>query len=159
MALKGHRFVVHTDVSHFMNEVAERGGLAVHASTANASGMAMDQGTNLVTYAANPSGLKVAGVLMNDMVNIDQTRQHINYHKDEVQKGGKVTILKIGEVLTNMVYPGVSPGVGDPAYVHHSGYVHNTVHATGGLVYTPLVGRFLTKKDEDGYAKLWVNIT
>ncbi len=155
MALKPDRNPVHVDISHFLNETAERGSFVCHTSTANASGAAMDQGTNLVTVAANPSGLKVCGILMCDMVNIDQTRQTINFHKDEVQKGGKVPVLKVGQVVTNYVYPGVTPGVGDPAYAVHSGYLTST---NGGSIATPLVGRFLSKKDEDGYAKVWINI-
>lgn len=156
MALKGDRNPVHVDISHFMNEVAERGGFVCHTSTAAASGAAMDQGTNLVTYAANPSGLKICGVLMNDMVNIDQTRQVINVHKDEVNKGGKVAVLKVGQVDTNYIYPGTTPAVGGPAYAAHSGYLTPT---NNGAAATPLVGRFLTAKDEDGYAKVWINVT
>ena len=70
-----------------MNEVAERGGV-VSLSTAG-SGASLDNGNAVVTYAADPSGKVPLGLLINDMVNIDLTRQHLNQHKDEVQKGGK----------------------------------------------------------------------
>jgi len=83
MALKADRHELQTDISFFMNEVASRGGVAVF-STAG-SGAAMDSNKALVTYKAMPSGSVPAGLLLNDMVNIDQTRQHINWHKDEVQ--------------------------------------------------------------------------
>lgn len=95
MALKSDRSVLDTDISFFMNEAATRGGVA--SVSTGGSGAAMDQGEALVTYAALPSGAVPVGLLLNDMVNIDLTRQHLNQHKDEVQKGGKVTLLrKIG---------------------------------------------------------------
>jgi len=155
MALKADRHELQTDISFFMNEVASRGGIATF-STAG-SGAAMDSNKALVTYVASPSGKIPAGLLLNDMVNIDQTRQHINWHKDEVQKGGKVTMLSIGWVVTDRVYPGVTPAVGEVAYVHHSGYISNAVvagHSTTDLA----VGRFISKKDEDGYAKVSVSL-
>ena len=88
MALKGDRYELQTDVSFFMNEVAERGGCVTLASTSTPSGVAMDSSANVVTYVTNPSGKVPLGILLNDMVNIDLTRQHINWHKDELQKGG-----------------------------------------------------------------------
>jgi Arc/MetJ family transcription regulator len=54
----------------------------------------MDNGSALSRMRALPSGKVPVGLLLNDMVNIDLTRQHLNQHKDEVQKGGKVTLLK-----------------------------------------------------------------
>ena len=92
MALKSDRNEVQTDISFFMNEVATRGGV-VSLSTGG-SGAAMDQGSALVTYAVSGARVVPMGILLNDMVNLDLTRQHINQHKDEVQKGGKVTILR-----------------------------------------------------------------
>lgn len=155
MALKGDRYEALTDISFFMNEVAERGGIA-SVSTAG-SGAALDQGSALVTYAASPSGQKPAGLLLNDMVNIDQTRFHRNLHKNEVQKGGKVTLLLKGWVVTDFVYPGNTPGAMQTAYLAGSGYVTSTIGA-GGLVGTPPVGNFMSTKDEDGYVKLWVDL-
>jgi hypothetical protein len=155
MALKADRHELQTDISFFMNEVASRGGIATF-STAG-SGAAMDSNKALVTYVASPSGKVAAGLLLNDMVNIDQTRQHINWHKDEVQKGGKISLLTQGWVVTDRIYPGVTPAVGETAYVHHSGYINNAVvagHSTADLS----VGRFISKKDEDGYAKVSVNL-
>jgi len=97
MALKTDRSTLQTDISFFMNAAATRGGIA--SLSTGGSGAAMDQGAALVTYAANPSGKIPVGLLLNDMVNIDLTRQHLNQHKDEVQKGGKVTLLQKGTVV------------------------------------------------------------
>lgn len=157
MALKGDRLEAQTDISFFMNEVAERGGVAVY-STAG-SGAALDQSLALVTYAANPSGKRAAGVLLNDMVNIDQTRQHINWHKNEVQKGGKVTLLKRGWVVTDRVAG--TPAVNDIAYCGPTGYFRPTQDAASIAnldLLNPKVGTFGSRKDEDGFAKVFVNI-
>ena len=155
MALKGDRYEAMTDISHIMNEVATRGGIA-SLSTAG-FGAALDQAKALVTYAANPSGAKPVGLLLGDMVNINQTKFHKNQHKNETQKGGKVTLLLKGWVVTNFVYPGTTPAGQNTAYLAGSGYVTPT-RGAGGVVGTPPVGNFMSTKDEDGYAKLWVEL-
>lgn len=158
MALKTDRSTLDTDISFFMNEAATRGGVACLST--GGSGAAMDQGSALVTYAALPSGKVPVGLLLNDMVDIDLTRQHLNQHKDEVQKGGKVTLLRKGYVTTNNL-EGASPSAGDPAYVAHSGNLSNSdlsnddSDADGS---TRLVGRFLSGVDEDGYAKVYIDL-
>jgi hypothetical protein len=119
MALKPDRIELLTDVSFFMNTTAERGGVA--SVVTGASGVAMDDATAVVAYAAAASGSKPIGVLLNDVVNIDLTRQHINWHKDEVQLGGKVTLLRQGQVTTNKVTG--SPAAGVDAYVGASGLI------------------------------------
>lgn len=96
MALKSDRYEFQTDISFFYNAgTATRGGVVVHDATAG-SGAAMDQGVNLVKYAAVTAASRPVGILLNDVVNKDLTRTHLNQHKDEVQKGGKVTVLQIG---------------------------------------------------------------
>lgn len=153
MALKGDRHEFSTDISSFMNEVAERGGIATYSTSG--SGAALDQSRNLVTYAANASGNKPAGMLLNDMVNIDQTRQHINWHKDEVQIGGKVTLGTRGWWVTDRIVPGVNPTAGNEAYVGNSGYLTS---AFENAAKTPAVGMFRSQRDEDGYAKVELSI-
>ena len=156
MALKTDRSTLQTDISFFMNEAATRGGV-VSVSTGG-SGAAMDQGVALVTYVADPSGKVPVGLLLNDMVSIDLTRQHLNQHKDEVQKGGKVTLLQKGWVVTNS-FEGTNPAVGNPAYLGHSG--NNATSALAGNPTNPahlVVGRFLSGVDEDGYAKVFIDL-
>jgi hypothetical protein len=158
MALRPDRRTIDTDIRFFMNEVAERGGIVCYGATGvNPSGAATDQAENLVTYAAAPSGKKPAGLLMNDMVNLDLTRQHKNFHKDEIQQGGKVTVNTKCTVTTDMIYPGQTPLPGEKAYVGHSGFfsrVKVQADDTGDHV----VGRFETRKDEDGFATVSVNL-
>lgn len=152
MALKGDRNVIADDISFFLNEVAER-GVVVVLSTAG-SGAALDQSQALVTVAANPSGKQPIGVLLSDMVNKDLTRQHINWHKSEVQIGGKVPLMTRGWVVTNRIVG--TPTAGQSAYLGVSGLIQGSV--TSNVANTPLIGRFLSTKDEDGYAKVEVNL-
>lgn len=152
MALKADRLEFQTDISFFMNEVAERGGVACYGSTSG-SGAAMDQGAALVTYQANPSGKIPVGLLMNDMVNVDLTRQILNPFKNEVQKGSKVTLLRKGWVVTNKVQG--TPTAGQRAYVGQSGNLSTTSldHAN-----PQVIGQFLSIPDQDGYSKVEVNL-
>jgi len=150
MALKPDRYEKDTDISFFMNEVAERGGVA--SLVTGGSGAAMDQSQALVSYAAAPSGKAPMGVLLNDMVNIDLTRQHLNQYKNEVQRGSKVTLLLQGYVVTNNILG--TPTAGANAFVAHSGNFSPT-DVIGG---SPVVGMFMSSKDQDGYAKVAVNL-
>ena len=154
MALKSDRVEALTDVSFFMNTTAERGGV-VSAVTSSVSGVgaAMDDANAIVAYAAAASGAKPLGVLLNDVVNLDLTRQHINWHKDEMQVGGKVSILRQGYVVTNMIVTGTTPVAGSDAYVGASGLIGTS--STNAVK----IGQFLSAKDADGYAKVSVNIT
>jgi len=155
MALKPDRIETQTDVSFFMNSTATRGGVA--SVSTGGSGVAMDDASAVVAYVAAASGSKPVGVLLNDVVNLDLTRQHINWHRDEVQQGGKVTLLQVGQVTTDWVVG--DPNAGDSAYVGASGYFSSTAPAdddTENENYR--VGRFLSSKDSDGYVKVAVNI-
>lgn len=151
MALKGDRYLGDTDVSFFMDQEAERGGALVMLTAG--SGAALDQSEAAVQYAADPSGEYGLGILLGDVVDEDLTRTHLNFHKDEAQKGSKVTILKSGWVHTNMIVPGVSPSGGDIAYIGASGYITNVLTTDA-----PVLGRFESSKDADGYAKVRVNL-
>ena len=158
MALKTDRSTLQTDISFFMNEAATRGGVV--ALSAGGSGASMDNGAAIVTYAAVPSGKVPVGLLVNDMVNIDLTRQHLNQHKDEVQKGGKVTLLTKGWVVTSNL-EGTDPNAGDPAFLAHSGNLSATDLSnddTDGDGSTRVVGRFVSDVDEDGYAKVFIDL-
>jgi hypothetical protein len=154
MALKADRYEESTDISFFYNEgTATRGG-AVVLDAALASGAAMDQGGNKVKYGT--AGVPV-GILLNDVVNKDLTRTHLNQYKDEVQKGGKVTVLTRGWVLTNMIEDSIDPAAGEIAYISASeaGDLTNVAPGSSGSL---AVGRWMSQKDADGYAKLYVNL-
>lgn len=177
MALKPDRkYTDGTDISYFCNATAERGCVAIFLT--GGSGAAMDQAEALVAVSGalgSASGKVPAGILLNDMVNLDLTRQHINWHQDEVQLGGKVTLLRHGVVVTNAISG--TPTVGAPAYFTCTNDAYGSkVAMTRPYVLTPTlqdyavaggganpapsarVGTFLSTKDADGYAKVEINI-
>ena len=158
MALKSDRIELLTDISFFMTTIpsgstyVERGGVASVVTATSGVGVSMDDANAVVAYAAAVSGTKPIGILLNDVVNYDLTRQHINWHKDEVQVGGKVVLLRNGQVTTNMLVAGTTPSAGADAYVGASGLIGTS--STNAVK----IGQFLSSKDTDGYAKLSVNI-
>ena len=149
MALKPDRVESQVDISFFMNTSETRGGVATLST--GGSGVAMDDSAAVVSYAATASGKVPMGVLLNDVVDIDLTRQQINYHKDEVSVGSKVALLRAGQVTTNSIDG--TPSAGDKAYVGVSGLITDTA-AAGAYQ----VGTFLSSKDADNYAKVSINI-
>ena len=154
MALKSDRYEFQTDISFFYNEgTATRGGVVVHDTAG--SGASMDQGVNLVKYAAVSGASVPVGILLNDVVNKDLTSTHLNQYKDEIQKGGKVTVLRKGYVVTSNITG--TPTAGSLAYACHvnAGNLRGDSPGNSGNL---AVGRFLTSKDADGYAKVEVNL-
>ena len=163
MALKADRYEESTDVSFFYNAgTATRGGVVCLADLGQASGAAMDQGENLVSYQAAAATDVPIGILLNDVVNKDLTRTHINQYKDEVQKGGKVAVMTRGWVVTSNVTG--TPTAGQLAYADATGGTAGNIAvdvnalgsatASGNLA----IGRFMSRKDADGYAKVYVNL-
>ena len=149
MALKPDRVEHLTDLSFFMNATAERGILVVHS--AGGSGAAMDD-SNATVAAPSAYTDQPAGLLLNDVVNIDLTRQHINYHQDEVQQGGKVLLLRRGAVVTDQISG--TPVIGEQVHFALDG----TLTTASEESTSDQVGRWLSTKDPDGYAKVEINI-
>ena len=158
MALKADRYEESTDISFFYNEdVATRGGVVILADQGLASGAALDQGENLVKYGTAVATSVPVGILLNDVVNKDLTRTHLNQHKDEVQKAGKVTVMTRGWVVTNNIKG--TPKAGELAFASPftAGSICNgtTFAAQSGEL---AIGRFMSRADGDGYAKVYVNL-
>lgn len=153
MALKPNRVELETDISMTCPSVAERGVTLVY-STAG-SGVAQGDQAGVVDLLS-PSGKIPAGVLMNDVVSIDETVRHRNFYKDEMKTGERVRILKKGRVCTNKVTGTPTPGA--TAYLTTSGVLTPTVSSTGGLTATPRVGQFVGGLDADGYATVDINL-
>lgn len=153
MALKPDRSAEYgSELGFYMNSVAERGGVVSLVSVG--SGAAMDNANALVIYRSTSSGASPVGVLMNDMVDVNLALYQLNPAKDEVQKGGKVNLRTWGWVVTNMLKSGDSPVAGSKAYLAPDGRF--TITNTGEAD-SPLVGRFWSSKDQDGYAKVSFN--
>lgn len=152
MALKGDRqYDDFVDISFFMNATGERGGIVVHGTSG--SGAAMDQGLATVSYPTSVAGTNPAGLLLNDVVSYDLTRQHLNEQKDEVQIGSKVALLRRGWVVTNWIASGQTPAAGNNAWYTTDGKLRTTDPGS-----STKVGRFLSGLDENGFAKVEINI-
>ena len=71
-----------------------------------------------------------------------------------------MTLLRKGYVVTDNL-EGTDPSAGDPAYVAHSGNLsasdlsNDDTDADGS---TRVVGRFLSGVDQDGYAKVYIDL-
>jgi hypothetical protein len=154
MALKADRHELDVDISFFMNETGEKGQIVVVST--GGSGAAMDQGQALVTIAAADTTNIPVGVLLNDVVDLDLTRQHINFHKDEVQKGGKVSLLKKGYIVTDQIAG--TPTVGALAFLDDADTGKFATEDEVADTKYSQVGRFMSIKDEDGYCKVEVNL-
>jgi hypothetical protein len=157
MALKSDRYEESTDISFFyVGGTGTRGGV-VCLDELSASGAALDQGDNTVLYKAAGDTSVAVGILLNDVVNKDLTRTHLNQYKDEVQKGGKVTVLTRGWVVTNNVDG--TPGPGDMAYASNAVAGNIATSAANAAQSGALsLGRFMSAKDADGYAKVYINL-
>lgn len=151
MALRGDRLVESVDVTKVFHGVSERGVVLCHGTAG--SGSALGDTGGHVILAANPSGLKPAGLLMNDSVNVDTSKYHTNFHKDELPSGSPCTLLKKGWAISDKVLG--SPTAGSTAYLTSSGMFMPT---NAGLANNPIIGEFDGAKDEAGYVKLIVEL-
>ncbi len=152
MALKPDREEFHYDIRWYMDTASERGGV-VCVQTAGSGGYPGHE-SNVVVYAANPSGRFPIGVLMNDVVDYDPSRMHSNPYRMQVLLGSKVTLIKDGWVTTNMIVPGDTPVGGGNAYLGASGLF--TTAAASGV--NPKVGQWLGSKDQDGFAPVRIEL-
>lgn len=153
MALKGKReggARKYHNTTVFMTATADRGGVLT-LSTAG-SGAAYGDSAQVGAYAAAPSGQVVLGVLLEDVVNKDLTRTHLNWHKSEVQVNYPVSVMNEGFVVTNMT-EGTITTVGT-AYLAHSGRIARSDVIGGNMI----VGDIETLPDEDGYVRYRFNL-
>lgn len=182
MALKPDRNELDVDISYFwatgIGYGSERGGWVSATGSTAASGSAMDQAVNQVWYNLSATGHRPLGLLLNDVVNVDLTRQILNPYKSEVQVGDKITVLKKGYVVTNRFVTTIGPTTvaitpGAVAYTGPSGFLttvaSGTLHVlqsdnalTKTMLNSPsgsyVVGKFLSAADEDGYAKVYIDL-
>lgn len=157
MALKMDRQIDAVEIGYFVNAVQER-GYVVSEST-QGSGIALDSPTNVAAVAATASGILPLGILLNDFVNIDLTRQPINWMKDQAQIGNKATILTKGWVITNAITAGQTPTAGQDAILDVSGLLKAASPGkNANVAANPKVGKFRSGLDENGYARVYVDL-
>jgi hypothetical protein len=148
--LKADRNLTQWVFNYKAGAAATMGGLV--SSTTSASGVGAN-GPGTASYVANPSGAFVLGVLLDDVEVLDPKLDR-NPFREVVGVGDQVSIGSEGWVVTDMVYPGVSPTAGQAAFLGQSGYFTNVQTPAQA----PKVGRFETSKDEDGFVKVSLNI-
>lgn len=167
MALKADRDILTTDISYFVTSITgpnsttmERGGCVSQTTpTTPGSGAAMDSSLQVVSYVTDASGAAPLGVLLNDFVNLDLNRQMTNPFKDEQQIGSKARIGKKGWFVTNHIEVNAATGsMPTIAYLGPSGTFTSINRNVGTSTAYPVVGRFLTRKDSDGYAKVSIDL-
>lgn len=154
MALREDRLIKKTEVNFVLDDVAEKGVFLCFKTAGSGSAQGDNQGR--VQLASNPSGLVVAGGLVQDFVSIDTTKYHENWQKEEQVIGTNCEMIQVGWFVTNKVSG--TPTLGAKAYLTTNGQVTPTKSATGGLVATPLVGQFDGIKDESGYVRVSFNL-
>lgn len=149
--LREDRKIVSDDINFRLDSVQERGVLCSISATAGE-----------VEVSADPSGKRVAGALLLDVVNAGvpsnltngldtgTATNERNFQKNETYKGGVVRLVRKGEVTTDAVDGAVAAG--DTLYLAASGKVSAT-QATGAQT----VGFALAAKDSDGFVKLYID--
>lgn len=155
MGLKVDRQIDSYELGYFMSETATR-GVVVCVST-QGSGVSLDDNLMVCNVPANSSGNKPIGILADDVVNLDLTKTPVNRHKHQANVGEKVTIYTKGWVVTDQITG--TPAAGDFAILSSSGTVTNL--APGGAwneKANPKVGNFRSKKDQAGYARVYVDL-
>lgn len=146
MALGPNRQVFQTRIRYAVNQVAERGGIVSASTTAGEA-----------EYLVSPTGAAVypLGLLLDDVEDLNFDRHPEYLQRNVVDVGSVVGIANEGEFQTNLLVG--TPSQGQLAYLHPSGYVGAT-QLSDGINPAPLVGRFLTAPDANGYAVLYVEL-
>lgn len=158
MALKPQRQVFIETMDYTCVAVIEPGAIAVLQAPTGTQGVNPNQNefapVAVQLPGAAPSGTKVCGVNLSNIVATDTTRFFRNPYNAEQFPGEPIQLMKDGVVSTNWV-TGTTPTVLAPAYVGANSKF-TTTPTPGGV--TPSVGVFLSTADSDGYYKIAVKI-
>jgi hypothetical protein len=157
MALKADRDIVTTDITFVLKAAAAAGKIVCYKTVGGSgagSGVGIGDYAGEVTVVSGTpaSGTRPAGLLLNEFVNIDQTVQHRNYQKVQQVVGEPATLLRNGWVVSDQVTG--TPAAGDPAYLGASGVLSPT--QTNSI---PAVGEFMSVKDSNGFARVYIKLT
>lgn len=137
------------DVRHALPEVAERGKILCHTSTTAAGE---------VTGLATPTGVGVAplGLLLFDVESMNYDRHGEYRQRDVVDVGSVIAVATKGEYETDLIVG--TPSAGDTAYLAASGYVSPTQLGPNGGTAAPVVGKFRSATNANGFARLYVDL-
>lgn len=153
MALKPDNDILAYESRYYMNETASPGVIVCVGST-TASGSQMDHTNHVATVKANSDGASPIGMLIDEVVDVDQTRTPANWHKRQTVKGNKVSIVTKGWLTTDKT---VAATAGKRAVLASSGFITNET-VSGSVVIQPIVGRFRTSRDEAGFASVFIDL-
>lgn len=151
MGLRGTSHRHETTMDYILNRAAEPGTMVVASGTAGLVDV-------VGAVQMSGSGIWPVGMLLN-------TREDFNYAKelersqyDTDDIGTVVTLLRLGEVQTNLVVAngGVAIAAGQPAYLAPNGNVGNANLAPSGG--DQRVGQFMSAVDADGYVKVRIDL-
>ncbi len=160
MALKPDQKLIVDDINLKCASISEKGFVVVFSSTAG-----------YAEVVTSPSGKKVAGVLLLDVVangvaehtnsalaqdtgSMSITTAPANRYKLEQHVSGVVRLGKIGELRTNAVKQGITFAQGNKLYITGSGKISNVQDNSG----CECIGHALSAKDSDGYIRIFINI-
>ena len=161
MGLGALRQIFQTNIDVQVNTVAERGGVLSIVSGATV-------GVTVGAYAANPSGAKPIGILLDDVESMNFATHPEYRQRNVVDIGNVVGIVTKGEVQTDFIPSDLTTiAAGDPAYLYTNGNVVTRAYviARGGQVQdgtntsasaVAKVGRFLSPEDSNGFVKLYI---
>jgi len=167
MALKPQFQYLADSIEYYMYSTGVRGGIvsavpsgSLPAGVVQAQGAGLDSAGRRVDYIANPSGAFPIGVLLTDVVNIDQSKYWLNHYKNEVQAGDKVTILTKGRVVTNRVNTATIAGANTIPCTARLGPTGSIVNGDTGYSASgwPAIGRILTRPDSDGFCQVQIDL-
>jgi hypothetical protein len=155
MALRPDRDIRLDEIRFTCPVAASEGDILVFDTSASGAGT-HGEARGSVTKQTTPSGYKVAGMVLHDVVDIDQTQYHRNWHNSESVINEPVCLAKQGWVTISNVIG--TPTVGNKAYLGSSGRSAVTPSVAGGEIANPVIGQFETIKDEDGYCAVRLDI-
>lgn len=167
MALKPQFSYLADSIEYYMYATGVRGGIvsavpsgSLPAGTVQPQGAGLDSAGRRVTYIGNPSGVFPVGILLTDVVDIDQSKYWLNRYKNEVQAGDKVTILTKGRVVTDRVLTATIAGANTTPCTARLGPTGSIVNGDTGYANSgwPVIGRILTRPDADGFCQVQVDL-
>lgn len=157
MALKPYREYAcgDTNSAGFMYAASERGRMTVVASDWSGSGKVGDS-NNKVEVPATASGTVPWGLLLTDVVDIDQSRYVHRGHKFRMETTTckPVVVAREGSFMVDTVASGVTPSGGDPLYYTNGGLFTNTAGATA----VGPIGHFRGDVQPDGYVLIELDV-
>lgn len=150
MALAPSRQIFDSNIDYALNAVAERGVIVSIIPGTTADGE--------VTVAAVATGVNQMpmGVLLDDVEDMNFDRHPEYRQRNVVDVGSVIGIAPECEVWTDQ-YTGSTPIAGRKAYLGTNGSVTMT-QATDGNNLAPLVGKFLSVPNANGFVKVAIRV-